>query len=215
MTQDCTTKKHAATGRPKDLSKRASIFDAARHHFLRHGFDRASMDAIAAEAGVSKLTIYSHFGNKETLFQELIESECCKHNLMSDCFEALVTLSARDGLTQLAMNFVELIFRPDVIELHRIIIAEAMDKPAISRLFYDAGPEKVVQASIVYFQMLHGTGQLVIDDFRHATYHFYNLLKGDPYFRCLLNLTPAPSEQEVRAHALNVVEMFLRAYAPK
>ncbi|WP_330970248.1 TetR/AcrR family transcriptional regulator, partial [Lysobacter sp. A3-1-A15] len=60
--------KPAGPGRPKDLAKRAAILDAAKSMFTQYGFGGASMDQIAAEAGVSKLTVYSHFGDKETLF---------------------------------------------------------------------------------------------------------------------------------------------------
>ena len=59
-------------GRPKDLAKRAAILDAAVRMFTRHGFEGASMDQIAAEAAVSKLTVYSHFGDKETLFGDAL-----------------------------------------------------------------------------------------------------------------------------------------------
>ena len=55
-------------GRPKDPAKRKAILEAAETLFLRNGYDGSSMDAIAAEAGVSKLTVYSHFTDKETLF---------------------------------------------------------------------------------------------------------------------------------------------------
>jgi len=34
-----------------------------------HGLERASVDAIAVDAGVSKMTVYSNFGSKEGLFQ--------------------------------------------------------------------------------------------------------------------------------------------------
>ena len=64
----------AGPGRPKDPSKRQAILDAARQMFTAQGFDGASMDQIAAEAGVSKLTVYSHFGDKETLFGEVVKS---------------------------------------------------------------------------------------------------------------------------------------------
>ena len=60
--------KPAGPGRPKDPGKRAAILDAAKRMFVSHGFERVSMDQIAAEAGVSKLTVYSHFGDKDRLF---------------------------------------------------------------------------------------------------------------------------------------------------
>ncbi len=41
--------------------------------FLAHGFAGTSMDRVAATAGVSKATVYSHFTDKEGLFKALIE----------------------------------------------------------------------------------------------------------------------------------------------
>src|SRR5690606_24545942 len=66
----------AGPGRPKDLGKRAAILDAAKELFIEQGFNGISMDGIAAAAGVSKLTVYSHFGDKETLFTEAIQAKC-------------------------------------------------------------------------------------------------------------------------------------------
>ena len=48
-------------GRPKDQAKRLAILEAAKTLFMRNGYEGSSMDAIAAEAGVSKLTVYNHF----------------------------------------------------------------------------------------------------------------------------------------------------------
>src|SRR5690606_35877710 len=73
-------------GRPKDPGKRAAILEAAKAMFTRLGFDGASMDQIAAEAGVSKLTVYSHFGDKESLFAAAVQSHC-DTGLPSDLFE--------------------------------------------------------------------------------------------------------------------------------
>jgi AcrR family transcriptional regulator len=56
-------------GRPRDPERYRRILEAARRHFYAHGLERASVDAIAADAGVSKMTIYSHFGSKEGLFE--------------------------------------------------------------------------------------------------------------------------------------------------
>ncbi|MEV2273523.1 TetR/AcrR family transcriptional regulator [Nonomuraea africana] len=51
--------------------KRLAIIRAARTAFARDGFT-VGMDTIAAEAGVSKVTVYNHFGSKETLFPAVI-----------------------------------------------------------------------------------------------------------------------------------------------
>src|SRR3546814_20477568 len=60
--------------RPKHLAKRKAILEAAKGLFPRHGYERISMDAIAAEAGVSKLTVYSHFKDKSSLFAAAVKA---------------------------------------------------------------------------------------------------------------------------------------------
>ena len=57
-----------APGRPKDPEKRNAILEAAMQLFPSRGYDGVSMDALAQAAGVSKLTVYSHFEDKEALF---------------------------------------------------------------------------------------------------------------------------------------------------
>ena len=59
-------------GRPRDPERLRRIVEAAHSHFNAHGLERASVDAIAADAGVSKMTIYSHFVSKEGLFEAVI-----------------------------------------------------------------------------------------------------------------------------------------------
>src|SRR4051812_48113995 len=61
----------AARGR---IDKRQAILDAAFTMFAREGYARAGVDVIAAEAGVAKATVYSHFGDKETLLREAISA---------------------------------------------------------------------------------------------------------------------------------------------
>ena len=63
-------------GRPKDPAKREAILAAAQVLFLGNGYEGSSMEAIAAEAGVSKLTLYSHFKDKEALFSAAVKTTC-------------------------------------------------------------------------------------------------------------------------------------------
>lgn len=59
---------------PRYPAKRAAIAAAALALFVRDGYERTSVDAIAAEAGVSKRTVYSHYADKQQLFLSVVEA---------------------------------------------------------------------------------------------------------------------------------------------
>ncbi len=65
-------------GRPLDAAKRAAIVDTAAHHFFHLGYAATAIEQIAADAGVSKVTIYNQFGDKRALFTAAVECECEK-----------------------------------------------------------------------------------------------------------------------------------------
>jgi TetR/AcrR family transcriptional repressor of mexJK operon len=59
--------------RRRSEGKKTAILDAAEALFIAEGYERASVDAIAARAQVSKRTVYDHFGDKETIFLQVLE----------------------------------------------------------------------------------------------------------------------------------------------
>ncbi len=134
-------------GRPKDESKRAAIFAAAQKLFLKRGLQGTSMDAIAAGAGVSKLTVYSHFADKDTLFKAVIADKC-EQLSPPESFLRLAGAGPEEALTQIAENFVRLMSNADVLAMHRVVIGEAANNPRIAQLFYEAGPERFKTAFI-------------------------------------------------------------------
>ena len=75
------------------VDKRRAILDAAAEVFGTQGYERASIDAIAAASGVSKPTIYSHFGTKEQLFRESIAESAAEIN--SESMTAITALDVR------------------------------------------------------------------------------------------------------------------------
>lgn len=205
-------------GRPKDPGKHRAILQAAQVHFLTHGFERANMDAIARDAGVSKLTIYGHFGSKEALFQQVIGQKCQEFHLR----EGYPTLppgplapdAVRAALVDIAERFVELFYQPEVIQMHRVIISEAGHNPKVARLFYQAGPEQVKPVFAAFLQGLQRAGGLFLPDPALAGEHFIHLIKGELHFKAVLNLIALPTKREQRAYMLAGVNAFLRSYAP-
>jgi TetR/AcrR family transcriptional repressor of mexJK operon len=60
--------------RGRSIEKRRAMLEAARELFVTQGYELASVDAIAGRAGVSKRTVYDHFGNKEMVFAAVTEA---------------------------------------------------------------------------------------------------------------------------------------------
>ena len=201
-------------GRPKDLEKRAAILDAAKRLFPVHGFDGISMDAIEAEAGVSKLTVYSHFKDKGALFAETVRSKC-EEQLPPALFMADLKGPLRKQLRSIARGFFDLIMSEEALAMHRMMTVQARTDSALPQMFWEAGPKRVQDG---FAQFLHAevdAGQLVIPDVARAASQFFCLLKGEAHarqiFGCTLEMTP----REVDAHLDATVDLFLRAYAPR
>src|SRR5258707_4162867 len=119
--------------------KRVSIVGGAKDVFLRHGFEGASMDGIAAAAGVSKMTVYRYFRSKEELFAGVIQDLC--ERIIDEDLERMLERRPEEALRGFARKMVEILFARDTIELHRIVIAESRRLPALGGMFYNSGPE--------------------------------------------------------------------------
>ncbi|UNK58263.1 TetR/AcrR family transcriptional regulator [Pseudoxanthomonas daejeonensis] len=199
-------------GRPKDLGKRASILEAAKRLFLEQGYQGVSMDQIATAAGVSKLTVYSHFGDKEALFSEAITAKC-QEVLPDDLFVSPPEGPLHEQLRAIGHAFFALITSEEAISMHRMMNTPGTAEHTLRELFWNAGPRRVQEVFGQFLQARVDQGQLRIDDVALASSQFFSLLKGElhPMMACGLCVDPGPAE--VARHIDATVEFFLRAYA--
>lgn len=58
-----------------DVSARQRLVTAAARLFCRHGINAVGVDAVVAEAGTAKATLYKAFGSKEKLVEAVLEQE--------------------------------------------------------------------------------------------------------------------------------------------
>lgn len=202
-----------AAGRPKDAAKGEDIVRAATTLFMKDGYELTSMEAVAKRAGVSKLTIYSHFANKDELFKEVIRQRCDKR-AMPQCFMAKVDQPVEAALLEIANHFAPLVFSADSVRLHRIMQAEAARHPKVVQIFYDAGPNRVRAAFAELLQAWVKQKKLFIPDIAKATEQFFSLLKGELMMKHILLRTPHPSAAEMDKHVKATVAFFLAAYKP-
>jgi AcrR family transcriptional regulator len=125
-------------GRPKDMEKRAAILEAAMGLFPARGYDGASMEAIAQAAGVSKLTVYSHFADKEALFGAAV-TECCAQMLPHRLFAPEPKLPVKAALTSIGRAFVDLMMDERAIALHRVMVSQAGHNRRLAEIFFGHG----------------------------------------------------------------------------
>jgi TetR/AcrR family transcriptional repressor of mexJK operon len=200
-------------GRPKDMEKRAAILEAAMVLFPERGYDGTSVEAIAQAAGVSKLTVYSHFADKETLFGAAV-TECCAQMLPHRLFEA-GGLPVRDALLGIGRAFLDLMMDERAIALHRVMVSQAGQDRRLAEIFFSAGPRAALQEMEAFLTAANAEGSLRVDSPAKDAEHFFSLLKGVRHMRVLVGLSAPPPAAEREAHVAEIVTMFLRAYAPR
>lgn len=200
-------------GRPKDPAKRQAILEAAKTLFLRHGYDGSSMDAIAAEAGVSKLTVYSHFTDKENLFAAAVKAKC-EEQLPELLFELSENAPIDSLLLNIGRGFHRLISSCESVELHRMMVNLASQDAKLSRMFYEAGPQRLLDEMEALLGKASEKGLLHIESPLTAAEQFFCLVKGGDHFRQLIGCGEALQGEAAERHVRESVELFLRAYRP-
>ncbi|MDE1166014.1 MAG: TetR/AcrR family transcriptional regulator [Pseudomonas sp.] len=200
-------------GRPKDLVKREAILQAAKVLFLSNGYSGTSMDAVAAQAGVSKLTVYGHFTDKETLFSAAVIATC-QAQLPEVLFDPPQGAPIKEVLLDIGRGFHALISSQESVNLHRLIIALGSQDPKLCQIFFEAGPLPLLKEMERLLKRMNQNGGLAIQDPHLAAEHFFSLLKGAPHFRLLLGCSEPLDEVAIERHVGAVVELFVRAYRP-
>ncbi|HTI96080.1 MAG TPA: TetR/AcrR family transcriptional regulator [Rudaea sp.] len=206
--------KTAGPGRPKDQQKRAAILDAAKRLFVERGYNATSMDAVASAASVSKLTVYSHFGDKDALFAEAVRCKC-EEQLPAHIFTADLKGPLREQLLEIARAFFALVTSDDALAVHRTVIANVQQTPQLGALFWEAGPARVQGAFDAFLREEVAAGKLDIPDTRRAATQFFCLLKGESHARMEFGCCAALKRREVDEHIAATVDMFLSAYGPR
>jgi TetR/AcrR family transcriptional regulator, mexJK operon transcriptional repressor len=197
-------------GRPLDPAKHERILRAATRAFLDAGFQATSMDHVAREAGVSKVTVYSHFKSKEGLFGAIIDEMAQRLVGRIDRF-ALGDVSPEAALREVGRRYLELALATSTLTLHRLVVAESARFKRLGQEIYRNGPTQVVGGLADF---LRRQKTLKIDDPHLAAEQFFGMVLGHAQIRLLLGARPAREVRGGIARSVDhAVEIFLRGTA--
>lgn len=183
---------------------------AAAHSFFDRGFAATSIEQVAADAGVSKVTIYNNFGDKRALFAAAVEHECEK---MRSYFEVpdMPTGTVRDRMMVLGEAILAFLSRDEMVQFERRIAAETEQDPVIGAAFLAAGPHRMKSGFVQLLKAMCDAGELVIEDHELAAEQFVSMCKGmgDLERRFGEPIDPERNQQRITG----AVDVFLQAYA--
>ncbi|MBS7530576.1 TetR/AcrR family transcriptional regulator [Hazenella sp. IB182353] len=144
----------------REQAKRQQIREGAKQMFFEKGFSRATTDAIAAKAGVSKQTLYAYYPTKEDLMVDLLR------HLMSDILhqwpldekeQAIISKDQlRKELTEQAQSMITDIMQPEYLSLVRVIVAESPRLPQLGDLFRETICERALDHNRLILERARG-----------------------------------------------------------
>jgi len=197
--------------------KRAAIVRAATELFLSRGYDGTSTDQIASAASVSKQTVYNQFGDKQTLFHDIIlgvtaTAERFAAELPGSVAGVRTAGDLETAIRELARRYLATVMNPRVLALRRLMIGEAHRFPRLAADYYDRGPARVLAALAEVFDRLADRGLLTVPDPAVAAEHFAFLVLGRPLERGMFHVEASPVPAEPNASADRAVTLFLAGY---
>jgi AcrR family transcriptional regulator len=208
---ETTTRRSRGRPSPEQAAAlRESFLAAALESFLANGYSATSIEAVAREAGVAKITIYRQFDNKEALFREVA------HRAVANARETMQNLLVHRGSDdrQTLLDLVDRLYlsasEPKTLALMRLVIAEATRFPELAKALYVEN-SYVLAPVIEYLAEAHRAGRLHVPSPEMAAIQLSNLAFGGVRF---FISRPLAGPEERRVWAEGIVDLVLHGWAP-
>jgi len=194
-----------------DRGKNQAILDAAGEVLFVRGLS-APLDEIAKRAGVSKQTIYNHYGSKAELVRALIALR------VETITAPLETPHAEDfpeaTLAAYARTILSVVTSDRGAAMIRLIIESVPSAPELARAAFSAGVGATRERLAAFLEREVRAGRLAIDDPLQAAAIFTGMALGHHQQRQLYGLPAELTPEGIDALAEECARRFMRAYAP-
>ncbi|MGV8953896.1 MAG: TetR/AcrR family transcriptional regulator [Cypionkella sp.] len=193
------------------MEKRCAILNAGLKLFAARGMDGVPMEAIAAEAGVSKVTVYANFKDKNAIIAELVDRQS---DLLDDILaEAMQTEgSLAEKLTRVGTALFELLAEPSHQAIERCLSMEKLRNPELARQYFKAGPGHLRDRLAELMADAMECGAVNLDCSRMAAEDLLGLWLGFSAVERRYT-EDLPSDDYLRERVKRGVEFFMRSHA--
>jgi AcrR family transcriptional regulator len=196
-------------GRSKPKAKEREVLDVATDYFLEHGYQGASINAMARSSGISKESIYRYFSSKKQLFEAVIGRELLEYQSRLRRLSAEKTMDLREALITIAETALNVVTTDRTLALRRLIFDEARRSPDVGQHYYQIGPEYAFTTFEEIFRA-HRTES----DFDPAALsrHFLAMISWNVMLERECGVRPVLTRAEMRTWVESVVHDFMKAF---
>ena len=198
-------------GRPKDPDKRTAILNAARSLFFARGVEDIGIEEIAERAGVSKVTVYGHFGSKVKILSAVVEGEARQ---MAAALERLPDDARRlaERLDDFGVALLMFLTRPEILAFERLVIAQAARHPDMAEAMLEAGPRFGRRKLAEQLANATPSDGVSFPEPDVAAAYLMSLWEGDLVAELRLGVRPRPARAAFEARVRSASAFFLRGY---
>jgi AcrR family transcriptional regulator len=183
------------------------LLDKALDLFLEKGFERTTLDAVAAAVGMAKRTVYLRYGDKTGLFKASLQRAIESWIVPVERLRAAETDNAEETLLRIGQILVANIMSPAGLRLMRITNAESARLPEIGAFSYTQGtsPTTAYLADLIR-RRIRPDG-IEVPNPGEAALAFLYLVVGGPASMTAWGLEL--SEKAIDKHTRYAVRLFL------
>lgn len=189
--------------------KRTMILNGAIDVFISMGYELASMDRIAETAGVSKRTVYNHFGSKENLFQAIVDDFLSQRQSLKT-----ITYDPEKSLEEQLLSFASaeifLIDTPRRMGLSRFLTMVFLQDTSYARATVAKYPP-VYDMLLDWLKEAEKDGRIKTDNLLLAARVFYALIEGAVTYPALFS--EGINHTAIKPLLNEIIATFLARYA--
>ena len=206
--------RHIAPGRPADPHKDAAILTAGRGLLFSHGPQAVSMEAVARIAGVSKVTVYARYPNREALIRAVIADQA--RHLAQDFRAGLNSIAdVRSALIDFGVRLQTFLLSDEHLNLMRALSGTRAATRTQLHTIYRNGPQATIDGLNAWLGSLHEADVLDCPDPECSATLLLGMLQGMDLVRSLYRVDVARDAADVQNYAAYVADVFLARHAAR
>lgn len=196
--------------KPKSQEKRTLILSAAGQLFMQHGYN-VNMEQIAKVAGVSKQTVYSHFQNKDALFEACVQSRCIERQVDQEAFDLNAPIS--EVLLSFAMRFQSMMLEPQVLQVFRNAVGQATHTPQIGASYLNSGPKPTIASLASYLEVKQKQQHITLSlDPNESAVQLIMMFHGKAVYWAMIGQDSQQTDAQRNEYLKDCVDLFLNQH---